>query len=74
MNSQITFKTVGGVTLHGIFVNKSTARAKCLQQSDSTSIIFTNYDLKNNVYGFKFIKYIRFVLYYVKFCFWLFRG
>ena len=55
MNSQITFKTVGGVTLHGIFVNKSTARAKILQQSDSTSIIFTNYALENNVYGFKFI-------------------
>ena len=33
-------------------INKSTDRAKILQQSDSTSIIFTNYALKNNVYGF----------------------
>ena len=28
------------------FVNKSTARAKILHQSDSTSIIFTSYALK----------------------------
>ena len=28
------------------FVNKSTAHAKILQQSDSNSMIFTNYALK----------------------------
>ena len=63
-----------GVTLHGFFANKSTAHAKILQQSDSSSIIFTNYALENNVYGLKLIKFILLVIYYVKFCFGQFRG
>ena len=56
------------------FFKKNTAHAKLLQQSDSTNIIFTNYALENNVYGCKLTKFILFVIYYVKFCFGLFRG
>ena len=74
MNSQITFKTVGGVTLHGIFQRKVLLNAKILQQFDSISIIFTNYALENNKYGCKLTKFILFVIYYVKFCFGLFKG
>ena len=55
MNSQIIIKTVDGVTLHGILKIKKTVHANILQQSNSNSIILTNYTLKNNVYGFKFI-------------------
>ena len=55
MNSQITFKTVGGVTLHGSLLIKNTAHANILQQSDNNNIFYTNYKLKNIVYGFKFI-------------------
>ena len=55
-------------------MNKNTVHVNIPQQSDSNSIIFTNYSLKINGYGFKFILFILFVIYYVNFCFGLFRG
>ena len=48
-------------------MNKNTVHVNIPQQSDSNSIIFTNYSLKINGYGFKFILFILFVIYYVIF-------
>ena len=57
------------------FRNKSIAYAKTAQQSASTSNILSNNALKlTKVYDFKFIKFLLFIIYYVKFCFGLFRG
>ena len=67
INSQITFKTVGGVTLHGILQTKVLLMQKIVQQSDSTRIIVINYVLENNVFVFKLIRFILSVIYYIKF-------
>ena len=74
MNSQKNLQNSGWGNVTWNFSKKSTAHAEILQQSDSTSIIFTNYALENNVYGCKLTKFILVVIYYVNVCFGLFRG